>query len=79
MLLELMLEFHAWSTARPTHESDVTAGNLEKDINKIIETENEQGRFSVLLSPPLSLVGTRHSTVMTTVFCMGLATPKFVC
>ena len=65
MLLGLMLEFHAWSTARPTHESDSTAESLEMEINKIIETENEQGRFSVLLLPPLSLVGTRRSTVMT--------------
>ena len=32
MLLELMLEFHAWSTARPAQESDSTADALEKEI-----------------------------------------------
>ena len=28
MLLELMLDFHAWSSARPMHESDKTADAL---------------------------------------------------
>ena len=32
MLLELMLEFHAWSTARPTRESERTADELEKKL-----------------------------------------------
>ncbi|KAH9947501.1 hypothetical protein B0H21DRAFT_778458 [Amylocystis lapponica] len=42
MLLDLMLEFHAWSTARPTRESDRTAEELEKEINSVIEQEKEQ-------------------------------------
>ncbi|KAH9840550.1 uncharacterized protein C8Q71DRAFT_412560 [Rhodofomes roseus] len=42
MLLELMLEFHAWSTARPAHESDTTADALEKEVKTVIELEKEQ-------------------------------------
>ena len=58
MILDLMLDFHAWSTCRPTHESDMTADKLEKDINGIMETEKEQGRS---LAPPAfpSFVGRR--------------------
>ncbi|KAI0728976.1 hypothetical protein C8Q72DRAFT_875529 [Fomitopsis betulina] len=42
MLLELMLEFHAWSTARPAQESDTTADALEKEVKIVIELEKEQ-------------------------------------
>ncbi|KAJ3556392.1 hypothetical protein NM688_g2054 [Phlebia brevispora] len=58
MIIDLMLEFHAWSTSRPTYESDSTADKLEKEINAIMETEKEQGRSS---APPAhsSLVGRR--------------------
>ncbi|KAK7678291.1 hypothetical protein QCA50_018639 [Cerrena zonata] len=42
MLLELMLDFHAWSSARPLHESDKTADRLEKEINELMETEKDQ-------------------------------------
>ncbi|KAI0947951.1 hypothetical protein AcW1_009581 [Taiwanofungus camphoratus] len=42
VLLELMLEFHAWSTARPTYESDRTADELEKEVKAMIELEKEQ-------------------------------------
>ncbi|OBZ67771.1 hypothetical protein A0H81_12477 [Grifola frondosa] len=59
MLLELLLDFHAWSTSRPTHESDQTADTLEKDIKAVIEMEKEQGMFSPPTSVPTSLVGTR--------------------
>lgn len=55
MLLDLMLEFHAWSTARPAHESDVTADALENEVKAVMELEKEQGMFSP--SPSLSLVG----------------------
>lgn len=44
MMIELMIEFHAWSTSRPVHESDRTADALEKEISGIMETELEQGR-----------------------------------
>ncbi|KAL6300409.1 hypothetical protein BKA93DRAFT_802055 [Sparassis latifolia] len=42
VLLELMLDFHAWSTARPTRESDRTADELEREINGVMEVEKEQ-------------------------------------
>ncbi|CAL1699550.1 unnamed protein product [Somion occarium] len=42
MLLALMLEFHAWSSARPMQESDRTADALEKEINELMGTEKEQ-------------------------------------
>ncbi|EIW55211.1 uncharacterized protein TRAVEDRAFT_39512 [Trametes versicolor FP-101664 SS1] len=42
MLLELILDFHAWSAARPMHESDRTADTLEKEVQTIREAEKEQ-------------------------------------
>lgn len=45
MIIELMLEFHAWSTSRPIHEAETTADTLEKEVNNIMETEKEQGRY----------------------------------
>ena len=58
MLIEMLLEFHAWSTARPVHESDRTADALEKEINAIMEAEKEQGMSSVPPCPA-SFVGRR--------------------
>ena len=51
-----MLDFHAWSTARPTQESDRTADVLEQEIKSVIELEKEQGMFSSS-SQPLSFLG----------------------
>lgn len=48
MLLELMLEFHAWSTARPAQESDSTADALEKEVKIVMELEKEQGTSSLI-------------------------------
>ncbi|KAH9917706.1 uncharacterized protein B0H18DRAFT_1033475 [Fomitopsis serialis] len=48
MLLELMLDFHAWSTARPAHESDTNADALEKEVKVVIEFEKEQGMSSLI-------------------------------
>ncbi|KAI0760207.1 hypothetical protein C8Q74DRAFT_1294662 [Fomes fomentarius] len=42
MLLELILDFHAWSAARPTHESERTADMLEKEVKVLMEAEKEQ-------------------------------------
>lgn len=50
MLLELILDFHAWSAARPTHESERTADMLEKEVKVLMEAEKEQGRC---LSAPI--------------------------
>ncbi|KZT04478.1 uncharacterized protein LAESUDRAFT_814078 [Laetiporus sulphureus 93-53] len=43
MLLEVMLEFHAWSTARPSFESDRAADALEKEVKTVMDMEKEQG------------------------------------
>lgn len=59
MLLSLMLEFHAWSTARPSLENDKNADELEQEINTLLETEKEQGRSSALqflIGMPMFLV-----------------------
>ncbi|KAK7676160.1 hypothetical protein QCA50_020871 [Cerrena zonata] len=60
MLLELMLDFHAWSSARPLHESDKTADRLEKEINELMETEKDQGMFSASSPPPSFVEKTRQ-------------------
>ena len=67
MLIELMLEFHAWSTSRPAHEGDETADKLEKEISAVMETEKEQGR-----SPTSSLYTT---FVGTPTFCRQRSLP----
>lgn len=70
MIIELMLEFHAWSTCRPVKESDRTADILEKEINKIMETELEQGRSSestssaCFIGRPMSLSSAWESSAM---------------
>lgn len=56
MLLELILDFHAWSAARPMHESDRTADTLEKEVQTIREAEKEQGRSPT--SPPACVAPT---------------------
>ena len=60
MLLELMLDFHAWSSARPMHESDKTADALEKEINELMETEKDQGMSTP--SQPPTFVGRPSGT-----------------
>ncbi|KAI0327225.1 hypothetical protein GY45DRAFT_1284118 [Cubamyces sp. BRFM 1775] len=42
MLLELILDFHAWSAARPAHETDKAADSLEKELKGLQNTEQEQ-------------------------------------
>ncbi|TFK88474.1 hypothetical protein K466DRAFT_575339 [Polyporus arcularius HHB13444] len=42
MLLELVIDFHAWSAARPVFESDKTADVLEKEVKSLVDTEKEQ-------------------------------------
>ncbi|KAI0738996.1 hypothetical protein C8Q80DRAFT_1079236, partial [Daedaleopsis nitida] len=46
MLLDLIVDFHAWSAARPGHVSDRTADTLENEVKVLMETEKEQGRCS---------------------------------
>ncbi|KAG6919813.1 hypothetical protein DXG01_000315 [Tephrocybe rancida] len=65
MLLDAILEMHAWASARPKHESSVAAQNIEKKIVSVMETEKEQGMY--LSRPRLSsslytgIVGRQHS------------------
>ncbi|TFK73489.1 hypothetical protein BDN72DRAFT_834616 [Pluteus cervinus] len=42
MLLDVILETHAWAAARPKRESEVAAERLEQDITALMETEKEQ-------------------------------------
>lgn len=53
MLLDLVIEFHAWASARPAHEREKMSECLEKEINSVIEKEKQQGKPSY--------VGTRMS------------------
>ncbi|KAI3605333.1 hypothetical protein WG66_013048 [Moniliophthora roreri] len=50
MLLELILETHAWSSARPKHESQMEVQKLEQRIMDVVEIEKEQGTLQ--LNPP---------------------------
>ncbi len=63
MLLELILDFHVWSAARPMQESDKTADTLEKEVQTIREAEKEQGRSrtspSACTAPTHRFVGRR--------------------
>ncbi|KAF9027725.1 hypothetical protein BDZ89DRAFT_921362, partial [Hymenopellis radicata] len=43
MLLDVMLETHAWAAARPKHESQVAVQKFEKKISEVMEVEKEQG------------------------------------
>lgn len=45
MLLNAILETHAWASTRPKHESSLAALNIEQKIVSVMETEKEQGMF----------------------------------
>ncbi|KAF9027734.1 hypothetical protein BDZ89DRAFT_793126 [Hymenopellis radicata] len=53
MLLDVMLETHAWAAARPKHESQVAVQKFEKKISEVMEVEKEQGMLAP--SPLFSL------------------------
>uniref|UniRef100_A0A8H7XV87 Uncharacterized protein n=1 Tax=Psilocybe cubensis TaxID=181762 RepID=A0A8H7XV87_PSICU len=46
MLLNAILETHAWASARPKHEAAMESQNLEDQISNIMSTEREQGMCS---------------------------------
>ncbi|KIM46862.1 hypothetical protein M413DRAFT_63680 [Hebeloma cylindrosporum] len=46
MLLDVIIETHAWASARPKHEAAVESQKLEEQISHIIATEREQGMSS---------------------------------
>ncbi|KAF5371688.1 hypothetical protein D9758_003391 [Tetrapyrgos nigripes] len=43
MLLDVLLETHAWAAARPKYESQITVQKLEQKIGDVIELEKDQG------------------------------------
>ncbi|KAF9467879.1 hypothetical protein BDZ94DRAFT_1143399, partial [Collybia nuda] len=43
MLLDLIIETHAWASARPRHESTLAAHKIEQKIVSVIEAEKRQG------------------------------------
>lgn len=55
MLLNLVIEFQAWASARPVHEREKMTDCLEKEINSVIEKEKQQGKPSY--------VGTRLGSI----------------
>ena len=69
MIVDFVIQFHAWASSRPRHERNVTARRLEGQINDILKTEEEQGTShsqSVLGMPchhALTLVSRSYTTV----------------
>ncbi|KAG6848375.1 hypothetical protein H0H93_000757 [Arthromyces matolae] len=43
LLLDAILEIHAWAASRPKHESSIAAQNIERKIVSVMDTESEQG------------------------------------
>ena len=46
MLLDVILETHAWAAARPKHEHQLEVHKLENQISEVMEREKEQGMCS---------------------------------
>jgi hypothetical protein len=46
MIVDLLIQYHAWATARPKHEMKLSAARLEKNINVVLTVEQEQGMSS---------------------------------
>lgn len=55
-VLDIVLEVHAWASAKPAREHEKTTELLEREVNFIMEKEKVQGRCSV---PSRSCTGTR--------------------
>ncbi|KAK0203620.1 hypothetical protein DFS33DRAFT_1383872 [Desarmillaria ectypa] len=62
MLLDVVLETHAWASARPKHESQVAVQKFEKKISQVMEVEKEQGMspFSLSFLPSVIFEQTRE-------------------
>jgi hypothetical protein len=43
MIIDVLIQCHAWSSARPRHERNMAAAKLEKNINAVLKVEQEQG------------------------------------
>ncbi|GLB42352.1 hypothetical protein LshimejAT787_1103670 [Lyophyllum shimeji] len=44
MLLDAIIETHAWASTRPKHESSLAAQSIEQKIVSVMETEKEQDK-----------------------------------
>ena len=73
MLLDVVLETHAWASARPKHESQVAAQKFEKKISQVMEVEKEQGTSPFSLSSlPSVIFGKSHSIMINQTFRLRL-------
>lgn len=45
MLMDIALETHAWSSARPVYETESAGKNIERRLEEVIKREEEQGMF----------------------------------
>ncbi|KAF8221094.1 hypothetical protein L208DRAFT_1415706 [Tricholoma matsutake] len=64
MLLDVIMQAHAWSSARSKQESTLAAQNIEQKIVSVIETEKEQGMFPPASSSPSYSTPPFHSTIV---------------
>ena len=55
MLLDLILEVHAWSTSKPENESAAAGDALFEEAQNILRREQEQGMFSSFCGMPLCI------------------------
>ena len=62
MLLELLLDTHAWATTRPAHESEECADAMERDIMNVREMERDQGTSPAFTSTPPSARVPAHTS-----------------
>ena len=61
MLLELILEFHAWSTSRPEFESASAGDALLDETQSIMNIEREQGMSLFSFGMGVIIQSLRHS------------------
>lgn len=62
-IIDLNMNIHAWSCARPILQTEKQAHELESSINNVIAVESEQGEYSDSRSSSysvLSFAGTRR-------------------
>ncbi len=73
MLLDVVLETHAWASARPKHESQVAVQKFEKKISQVMEVEKEQGAppFSLSFLPSV-IFGKIHFIMIYQITCLHL-------
>ncbi|PBK70836.1 hypothetical protein ARMSODRAFT_955579 [Armillaria solidipes] len=56
MLLDVVLEAHAWALSHPKHEGQVVVPKFEKKISQVTEVEKEQGTSPRTLASLLSVI-----------------------